>query len=137
MYWSIPTILSGWRYSLQRRSRQAVYFGIAYPSFKSLSLPTGLKGVSINSFCDDPTHITVVDSIAVCTALVRSGIRILAAGRSHDPTRMLLGLFLLPMNFIFLIVRGRVGRGLWYIRGFEDRIIGVRPAAEPVPTIVR
>lgn len=108
---------------------------IAYPSFHSLSLPRGFDGVCTNSFCDDPTHISVVDSIAVCTALVRSGIRIAAAGPSHDPIRMLLGLFLLPMNFIRLIVRGRVGRGLWYVMGFEDRIIGIRNAIESAPPV--
>jgi len=78
---------------------------IAYPSFRSLSLPPGLDGFT-NRFCDDPTHITVVDSIALCNALLASGMKILKAGRSRDAFRSFTGALTLPINLIRLATRG-------------------------------
>jgi SAM-dependent methyltransferase len=97
---------------------------LSFPSFKSLSLPPGI-GVT-NHFCDDPTHIRVVDVVGVCNELLRSNIRILKAGRSRDPVRELIGLALLPLNWMRMAIQGGVGRGLWYVMGFEDRIVGVK-----------
>lgn len=97
---------------------------IAYPSFKSLSLPPGLGYT--NHFCDDLTHISIIDDIKLCNALISSKIRIIKAGRSHDFIRTLIGIVLIPVNLVRLIRFGKIGRGMWYILGFEDRIIGIR-----------
>ena len=97
---------------------------ISFPSFKSLSLPPGI-GVT-NQFCDDPTHIRVVNPIDVCNELLKRGIKIIKAGRSHDPVRTLVGILVLPLNWVRLVTQGGVGRGLWYVMGFEDRIVGVK-----------
>lgn len=97
---------------------------LSFPSFKSLSLPPGI-GVT-NHFSDDPTHLRVIDTVAVCNELLKSNIKILKAGRSRDAIREAIGLVLLPMNLIRWITKGGVGRGLWYVMGFEDRIVGVK-----------
>ncbi len=98
-----------------------LFYG-AFPSLKSLSLPSGTGTLH---FCDDPTHVSVVDIIAVVNILLRADMRILFAGRTRDPIRWLIGALILPLAFARRLLTGRWhARGLWYVMGFEDSVVG-------------
>jgi SAM-dependent methyltransferase len=102
------------------------YIWIAFPSVRSLSLPSSCDETL--HFCDDPTHVYVPGVREVANILLANRVTILHAGPSRE------GLFTtLGDSFKFLkrmfrkIVTGRFsGRGMWYLLGFEDHVLGQR-----------
>lgn len=100
------------------------YIWIAFPSLRSLSLPSGEGTLQ---FCDDPTHIRVPDIREISNVLLGSGVKVLHAGRTRAFVREVLGLAILPIALLKRILTGRLsGKGLWYILGFEDHVFGQR-----------
>jgi SAM-dependent methyltransferase len=99
-------------------------FWIAFPSLRSLSLPSGEGTLQ---FCDDPTHVRVPGIREVSNILLGSGVKVLHAGRSRSLARELLGAAILPVAILRKLITGKFsGRGLWYILGFEDHVLGQR-----------
>ncbi len=97
---------------------------IAFPSVRSLSLPSAEGTLQ---FCDDPTHVYLPDKREIANILMASGIRVIHAGRSKDPARWVIGFFVLPFAFLRRALTGRLAsKGLWYILGFEDHVLGRR-----------
>lgn len=104
--------------------RPGGYIWIAFPSLRSLSLPSAQGTLQ---FCDDPTHIYVPCVREVSNLLLANGVRVLHAGRSRSIVRELIGAAVLPLALIGKLVTGRLsGKGLWYILGFEDHVFGQR-----------
>ena len=104
--------------------RPGGYIWIAFPSLRSLSLPSAEGTLQ---FCDDPTHVYVPDVREVSNILLANGVKVLHAGRSRDLVRTLLGAAILPWAFLKRLVTGRLScKGLWYILGFEDHVFGQR-----------
>jgi 2-polyprenyl-3-methyl-5-hydroxy-6-metoxy-1,4-benzoquinol methylase len=100
------------------------YIWIAFPSLRSLSLPSAEGTLQ---FCDDPTHIYVPDVREVSNILITNGVKVLHAGRSKDFIRAMIGAAILPWALLKKLITGRLsGRGLWYILGFEDHVFGQR-----------
>ncbi len=98
------------------------YIWIAFPSLRSLSLPSAEGTLQ---FCDDPTHIYVPDVREVSNILITNGVKVLHAGRSKDFIRAMIGAAILPWALLKKLITGRLsGRGLWYILGFEDHVFG-------------
>jgi len=129
--WPILEIICG-------KLKPGGYIWIAFPSVRSLAFPSA-KG-SLN-YCDDDTHVRIVDVKDVSNGLLDSGVRVLHAGRTHDFIRMLVGLALMPA----VLVRRALGLPfhgprLWYVYGFEDHVFGRRsdsPTAAVVAAPVR
>ncbi|HVZ82856.1 MAG TPA: methyltransferase domain-containing protein [Terracidiphilus sp.] len=99
---------------------------IAFPSLRSLSLPHSCDETL--NFCDDPTHIRVPDVREMANILLASGVSVLHAGRSREGFLTTLGdIVKLGKRLVRRFVTGRFsGRGLWYILGFEDHVLGLR-----------
>ena len=102
------------------------YFWIAFPSLRSLSLPSSVDETL--QFCDDPTHVRVPDMREIANILLANGVRILHAGRSREGFLTTLGdIVKLVKRLVMKAVTGRFsGRGLWYLLGFEDHVFGQR-----------
>jgi SAM-dependent methyltransferase len=97
---------------------------IAFPSLRSLSLPSADGSLH---FSDDPTHVYVPDIRETSNVLMRNGIRILHAGRSKDLVRTLIGIAMLPVALLRRVFTSKFSsRGLWYVLGFEDHVLGQR-----------
>jgi SAM-dependent methyltransferase len=104
------------------------YIWIAFPSLRSLSLPSAEGTLQ---FCDDATHVYVPDIREVSNILLSNGVKILHAGRSRDFIRMLIGAVILPWVMLKRLVTGRLSsKGLWYVLGFEDHVFGQRRSSE-------
>ncbi len=100
------------------------FIWIAFPSLKSLSLPSAEGTLQ---FCDDPTHVYVPTVRDVSNVLLRNSVRVLNAGRSRYLIRFALGVVLLPLALIKKLATGKLSaKGLWYILGFEDHVFGQR-----------
>lgn len=100
------------------------YIWIAFPSLRSLSLPSGEGTLQ---FCDDPTHVYVPNIREISNVLLASGVKVLHAGRSRDFARTLIGAAILPWALLRRLITGRLSaKGLWYILGFEDHVFGQR-----------
>jgi SAM-dependent methyltransferase len=100
------------------------YIWIAFPSLRSLSLPSAEGTLQ---FCDDPTHVYVPDVRGVSNILLANGVKVLHAGRSNDFIRTLIGAAILPLAFFKRMITGKLSaKGLWYILGFEDHVFGQR-----------
>jgi SAM-dependent methyltransferase len=97
---------------------------IAFPSPRSLEFPSG--GTHTLNFCDDDTHIRVIDLKDVANDLLACNMRIARAGRSRSLPRFLIGAASLPWTFITGLFGRRYTGLLWYVLGFEDRVIGVK-----------
>jgi 2-polyprenyl-3-methyl-5-hydroxy-6-metoxy-1,4-benzoquinol methylase len=99
---------------------------IAFPSLRSLSLPSSEDETL--QFCDDPTHVYVPDVREVANVLLANEVKVLHAGRSRegfwttvaDVTKLLKRLLRKMMTGRFS------GRGMWYLLGFEDHVLGQR-----------
>lgn len=107
------------------------YIWIAFPSLRSLSLPHSVDETL--NFWDDPTHIRVPEMGEVTDVLLANGVRIVHAGRSREGFfTSLADVFKLLKRLLMRAVTGRFsGRGLWYVLGFEDHVLGQRgPSAE-------
>lgn len=110
--------------TLCSKLRPGGYIWIAFPSHRSLWLPSA-KG-SLH-FCDDDTHVFIPDVREVSNILLRHKVRIVRAGRSHDPIRWLIGAAVLPIALLRRVITGRLSSvGLWYVMGFEDCVLGQR-----------
>lgn len=113
--------------SLCRKLKPGGYIYLAFPSMRSLSLPSADGTLN---FCDDAGHIHIVDIRAVAQTLLDNRVRILRAGRSIDRVRYCIGAALYPLALIRKAVTGRMnGHGLWYFTGFEDMVLGQLRAA--------
>jgi SAM-dependent methyltransferase len=58
------------------------YIWIAFPSLRSLSLPSSEDETL--QFCDDPTHVYLPDVREVVNILLANGVKVLHAGRSRE-----------------------------------------------------
>ena len=104
------------------------YIWIAFPSLRSLSLPHSVDETL--SFCDDPTHVRVPDVREIANILLANGVNIVHAGRSREGLLTTLGdTVKLVKRLAVRAFTGRFsGRGLWYLLGFEDHVLGRRKA---------
>jgi 2-polyprenyl-3-methyl-5-hydroxy-6-metoxy-1,4-benzoquinol methylase len=102
------------------------YLWIAFPSVRSLSLPSSCDETL--QFCDDPTHVYVPAVREVANILLANGVNILHAGPSREGFLTTLGdIFKLLKRMFRKMVTGRFsGRGMWYLLGFEDHVLGQR-----------
>jgi 2-polyprenyl-3-methyl-5-hydroxy-6-metoxy-1,4-benzoquinol methylase len=104
----------------------AGYMWIAFPSLRSLSLPHSVDETL--NFSDDPTHVYVPDIREIANVLLKNGLRIVHAGRSREGFLVSLAdCFKLAKRSLIRVFTGRFsGRGLWYVLGFEDHVLGQR-----------
>ncbi|MGH9604326.1 MAG: class I SAM-dependent methyltransferase [Terracidiphilus sp.] len=102
------------------------YIWIAFPSLRSLSLPHSVDETL--NFCDDPTHIHLPDVREIANILLANGVSIVHAGRSREGfLTTLADMFKLIKRLVKRALTGKFsGRGLWYILGFEDHVLGQR-----------
>jgi len=102
------------------------YIWIAFPSLRSLSLPSSCDETL--QFCDDPTHIYVPDVREIANVLLANEVKIVHAGRSREGLLTTLAdIFKFAKRLIKRVVTGRFsGRGMWYLLGFEDHVLGER-----------
>jgi 2-polyprenyl-3-methyl-5-hydroxy-6-metoxy-1,4-benzoquinol methylase len=99
---------------------------IAFPSRRSLSLPHSVDETL--NFYDDPTHVYLPDIREIANVLLNNGVSILDAGRSREGfLTSLADCFKLAKRRLIGALTGRFsGRGLWYVLGFEDHVLGQR-----------
>lgn len=110
---------------LCRKLKPGGYIWIAFPSLRSLSLPSAADGTL--QFCDDNSHIYVPDIREVSNTLLANGVTVLHAGRTRDAVRTLIGIAVLPLALIKRVLTGKLSAmGLWYLLGFEDHVFGRR-----------
>jgi len=102
------------------------YIWIAFPSLRSLSLPSAKGTLQTLQFCDDDTHVFVPGIRETSNILLKNDVKILHAGRSRDIPRMLLGALLLPWALVKKMFTGKLCIGLQHILGFEDHVFGQR-----------
>ena len=115
--------------ALCSRLKPGGYIWIAFPSLRSLSLPASHDETL--QFCDDPTHVYLPDVREVANILLANGVKVLHAGRSREGffTTLADALKLLK-RLLKRIFTGRFsGRGMWYLLGFEDHVLGQRKPA--------
>ena len=107
---------------------------LAFPSLRSLSLPSAEGTLN---FCDDPTHIRIIDLREVAQTLLDHQVKVLKAGPNRDATRWLIGAVLYPIALLRKFLTGRMSaRGLWHFTGFEDIVIGQRrPAGQEAASL--
>lgn len=102
------------------------FFWIAFPSERSLRLPHSVDETL--NFYDDPTHIYLPNVDEIARILLANGVNVLDAGRSREGfwTSIADGLKLCK-RIVRKLFTGRFsGRGLWYVLGFEDHVLGQR-----------
>jgi SAM-dependent methyltransferase len=102
------------------------YIWIAFPSLRSLALPSSEDETL--QFCDDPTHVYLPDVREVANVLLGHGVKVVHAGRSREGFLTTLGDVLkLVKRSLRKAMTGKFsGRGLWYLFGFEDHVLGQR-----------
>jgi 2-polyprenyl-3-methyl-5-hydroxy-6-metoxy-1,4-benzoquinol methylase len=110
--------------ALCAKLRPGGYIWIAFPSLRSLSLPSSVDETL--QFCDDPTHVRVPDVREVANILLANGIQVLHAGRSREGFfTTLADIFKLAKRLLQKLFTGKFsGRGMWYLLGFEDHVFG-------------
>ena len=100
------------------------FIWLSFPSLRSLSLPSAIGSLQ---YCDDPTHVRIVDVKDVGNALLDGGVAVIHAGRSRNFPRFVQGFLRLPFAFAERLMTGQLhARGLWYVLGFEDHVLGVK-----------
>ena len=106
------------------------YIWIAFPSLRSLSLPHSEDETM--QFCDDPTHVHVPDIREIANILLANGVSVVHAGRSREGFwTTLADVIKLMKRLVLRAFTGRFsGRGLWYLLGFEDHVLGQRKAID-------
>jgi len=105
--------------------RPGGYIWIAFPSMRSLSLPSATQGTL--QFCDDSSHVYLPDVREVTNILLRNGVKVLHAGRSTDLLRTMKGLAVLPFVLARRALTGVLTPiGLCHLTGFEDHVFGQR-----------
>jgi SAM-dependent methyltransferase len=115
---------------LCRKLKPGGLIWIAFPSVRSLSLPHS-EDETLN-FYDDPTHVTVPDVQEIANLLVANGVDVLDAGRSREGFWAAIGdRVKLWKRKLRKLATGRFsGRGLWYVLGFEDHVLGQRKSRD-------
>lgn len=100
------------------------YFWIAFPSLRSLSLPHSIDETL--NFCDDPTHVYLPEVREIANVLLTNGVSIVHAGHSRESfLTSLTDYFKLVKRLLIRALTGKFsGRGLWYVLGFEDHVLG-------------
>ena len=111
---------------LCRKLRAGGYIWIAFPSRRSLTLPHSVDETL--NFYDDPTHIAVPDLREIADVLTAHGVTVLHAGRSREGffTTLRDGLRLAKRVVKWKVTGKFSGKGMWYILGFEDHVLGQR-----------
>ena len=112
--------------TLCRKLKPGGYIWIAFPSLRSLRLPSSEDETL--QFCDDPTHVWLPDVREVANILLANGVKVLHAGPSREDwlTTIADG-FKLVKRLLRKMLTGRLsGRGMWYLLGFEDHVLGQR-----------
>ena len=104
------------------------YIWIAFPSLRSLSLPHSVDETL--NFCDDPTHVYLPTVPEIANILLANGVSIVHAGRSREGfLTSLSDSFKFGKRLLKRAFTGKFsGRGLWYVLGFEDHVLGRRKA---------
>lgn len=104
---------------------------IAFPSLRSLSLPHSVDETL--NFCDDPTHVYLPGVREIANVLLKNGLAIEHAGRSREGfLTCLADYFKILKRLLMRACAGKFsGRGLWYVLGFEDHVLGRRKGNEP------
>ncbi len=112
--------------ALSKKLKPGGYIWIAFPSLRSLSLPSSEDETL--QFCDDPTHIYLPDVREVANILLANGVKVLHAGRSREGFfTTLADVTKLLKRVLRRLMTGRFsGRGMWYLLGFEDHVLGQR-----------
>ena len=112
--------------SLCGKLKPGGYVWIAFPSVRSLTLPHSVDETL--NFYDDPTHVAVPDLNEIANILRANGVHVLHAGRSREGFLTRLGdVFKLGKRLVKWLFTGKFsGRGMWYILGFEDHVLGQR-----------
>lgn len=111
---------------LCRKLKPGGYIWIAFPSVRSLSLPHSVDETL--NFCDDPTHVYLPDICEVADILLMSGVNVVHAGQSREGFwTTVTDAMKFCKRCIGKIVTGKFsGRGMWYLLGFEDHVLGQR-----------
>lgn len=114
--------------TLCAKLRPGGYMWIAFPSVRSLKLPHSVDETL--NFYDDPTHVTVPDLNEIANTVRANGVEVLHAGRSREGFfTTLADVFKLSKRVVKKLFTGKFsGRGMWYILGFEDHVLGRKPA---------
>jgi SAM-dependent methyltransferase len=112
--------------ALCRKLKPGGFIWIAFPSLRSLGLPPS-KDETLQ-FCDDPTHVYVPDVREVANILLANGVKVVHAGRSREGMLTTLGdAVKLVKRLLKKMFTGKFsGRGMWYLLGFEDHVLGQR-----------
>lgn len=110
------------------RLKPGGYIWIAFPSRRSLSLPHSVDETL--NFYDDPTHVCLPDLREIANVLLNNGVTVVHAGRSREGLlTSVADCFKLAKRLLIRAVTGKFsGRGLWYVLGFEDHVLGRRNA---------
>jgi SAM-dependent methyltransferase len=120
---------------LCRKLRTGGIFWIAFPSLKSLSLPSADGTLH---FCDDPTHVRVCDVREFANIFLRNRLKIVKGGRSFNWPRFVIGLVLWPLSKLRQLVKGRMSANcMWYLYGFEDCVAGQKLPPVSTPAAVK
>jgi SAM-dependent methyltransferase len=106
--------------------RSGGYIWIAFPSLRSLSLPSSCDETL--QFCDDSTHIHIPDIREIGNVLLANQVRILHAGHSREGFfTTLADIVKLAKRILKRLFTGQFsGKGMWYLLGFEDHVFGQR-----------
>lgn len=100
---------------------------IAFPSEKSLSLPSALGTLQ---FCDDSTHVFIPSVREVANILLSNNCIVPYAGKGVDKIRFVIGFFIYPFQLLKRILGLPIkAKGLWYFLGFESVCIGVKKSS--------
>ena len=112
--------------SLCAKLKPGGYIWIAFPSLRSLSLPSSVDETL--QFCDDPTHVYIPDVREVSNILLANGVKVIHAGRSREGFfTTLADMTKLLKRLLKKLATGTFsGRGMWYLLGFEDHVLGQR-----------
>jgi 2-polyprenyl-3-methyl-5-hydroxy-6-metoxy-1,4-benzoquinol methylase len=112
--------------ALCRKLKPGGYIWIAFPSLRSLSLPP--SDDETLQFCDDPTHVRIPDVREVANILLANEVKVLHAGASREGLMTTIAdVSKLVKRLLRKIMTGRFsGRGMWYLLGFEDHVLGQR-----------
>lgn len=102
------------------------YIWVAFPSLRSLELPPSVDETL--NFCDDPTHVYLPSVREVANVLLANGVTVVHAGRSREGVLTTLGdCVKFAKRMLVKMLTGRFsGRGMWYLLGFEDHVLGHR-----------
>jgi SAM-dependent methyltransferase len=106
--------------------RPGGYLWIAFPSERSLRLPHSVDETL--NFYDDPTHIYLPKVEEIVGILRARGVTVLHSGRSREGFwTSVADVVKLCKRVVRKVFTGRFsGRGLWYVLGFEDHVLGQR-----------